>query len=113
MTERFNPDTHVFGMAYTDKEGRIIYPTRMDEVTCRAIIEPYKPWPTYYDFFNSDITRAPEHDLVKRSDIVPEGWTMVPIEISQSRADIVGVPVSFWKHLIKPYVIAPKPTGDT
>ena len=67
MTDKFDPQTHRFGMAFRDKEGRILYPTRMDEVTSRAIIEPFKPWPTYYDFFNSNIIRAPEHDLIPRN----------------------------------------------
>ena len=66
---KFDPATHRFGHAYMDKEGRIIYPTRLDEVTLRALVEPFKPWPQYHDFWVADVTRAESHDLIPASEV--------------------------------------------
>lgn len=70
MSNNFDPTKHKFGMAYYADNGLLIYPVKMGEVTCRAVIEPYLEWPQYYDFFNQSITRSPEHDLLPRADVM-------------------------------------------
>lgn len=85
MTDRFNPDTHKFGMAYALEGGFIFYPFPLEYGNSDWIdglvihIETSCRHPS--DECVDKLTRAPEHDLVPRQAVTGDECTVVDAPI--------------------------------
>lgn len=70
MTDKFDPATHKFGMAFRNPQQEVVYPM-LEDPKCKDwyvcfrpdAVEPLGNYPMLH---SAELTRAPEHDLVPR-----------------------------------------------
>lgn len=65
MTDKFDPATHRFGMAYRTDYGAFCYVSRCDDYYSYCVHQGQE---SLFVSANDDLTRAPEHDLIPRAD---------------------------------------------